>query len=254
MKLKIDVLCSTMYGKVPLIFIRGTKPDDVIVINQCIEGANENKDFLNYYEKGLSKSRNAAIFNAKAEICLIADNDVYYGDETFEKVRNAFLKYPEADILTFKIETPDGEPFKSYRENFFWHNKHSVAKVSSIEIAFRRKSIVQNRILFDENFGLGSRFATGEEYIFLRDALKKGLKAAFVPEVIVYHPKESSGGQFNNIELIEAKGAMIRRVFGISGYLVCMIFCLKKFRYSQYGFLTFLKTILKGFRLVKNYD
>ena len=40
-----------------------------------IEGQNK---IISKKEKGLSKSRNVAIQNAKAEICIFADNDIVY--------------------------------------------------------------------------------------------------------------------------------------------------------------------------------
>lgn len=245
--MKIQVLCSTMYGVQPLFTKKGMLPNELVVVNQCLTEEHKVDGFKNYFETGLSKSRNRCIENASADICLLSDNDVYFDTETLNIVERSFVKYPEADILTFKVETPDGESFKNYKDEFFWHSKLSLAKVSSVEVAFRREAIVNKNIKFDENFGLGSKFATSEEYIFLSDALNCGLKIGFVPEVIVYHPKESSGGQFNKLSLVEAKGAMIKRVFGLYGIPICFIFSLKKFKHSEIGFLSFLKVIFKGF-------
>ena len=57
--------------------------------------------------------------------------------------------------------------------------------VSTIEMVFRREK-VQNQLLFDERFGLGTKFLTcGEEEIWLIDALRAGLKIKYFPERIV---------------------------------------------------------------------
>lgn len=245
--MKVQVLCSTMNGQQPLLFKKGYIPLSLIVVNQCNDISHENFCYLNFYEKGLSKSRNRALENSNADICLITDNDTYFNNETISIIESSFLAYPEADILTFQVETPDGDLYKKYNENFFWHNKISLAKVSSVEIAFRKNSILKNNIDFDEDFGLGSLYPTSEEYIFLADALSKGLKIGYIPKVIVYHPKESSGGDFNNKELIYAKGAMISRVFGSKGILICFLFSLKKYRYSDMNFLNFFKLLRSGY-------
>lgn len=245
--MKVEVLCSTMYGTIPLCLNKGAVPSNILVLNQCVDQSDENKSFLNFYEKGLSKSRNRGLENAKLDLCLITDNDTYFNAKTEDIIKKAFLDYPSADILTFQVETPEGELYKNYKENFFWHTKLSLAKVSSVEIVFRRKNILENNIYFDESFGLGSDFPTSEEYIFLADALDKGLKIGYVPNVIVYHPKESSGGDFTNKELVYAKGAMINRIFGKKGLLICFLFSLKKYRYSGMSFLSFLKFLSAGY-------
>uniref|UniRef100_UPI000CEC6FFE glycosyltransferase family A protein n=1 Tax=Acinetobacter indicus TaxID=756892 RepID=UPI000CEC6FFE len=245
--MKIEILCSTMHGKVPLSIDKGFNQEKMIIVNQCAEDSDCNNSYLNFFERGISKSRNRAISNASADICLITDNDVYFDKNILRTIQKSFDDYPEADILTFQIETPEGDRFKNYKKDFFWHNNLSVAKVSSVEIAFRRKSIIEKNLKFDENFGLGSMFPTGEEYIFLSDALKSGLKIGYIPEVIAYHPKESSGGDFKNLSLIEAKGAMIRRVFGFKGIIVCLFFSLKKYKSSNMGFNTFFKIMVNGY-------
>ena len=48
--------------------------------------------------------------------------------------------------------------------------------VCSCQITFKRKSIVDNNIFLNEMFGIGSKFISGEENIFLKEALKKKLK------------------------------------------------------------------------------
>ncbi|MDR7017303.1 glycosyltransferase [Acinetobacter sp. 3657] len=245
--MKIEILCSTMYGAIPLCLNRGTPPHNIIVINQCVDEIHENKSFLNFYERGLSRSRNRGLEKSNSDICLITDNDTFFNDNMEDVIKKAFSDYPDADILTFQVETPEGELYKNYKENFFWHNKLSLAKVSSVEIAFRRESILKTNIKFDEDFGLGSYFPTSEEYIFLADAFSKGLKIGYVPKVIVYHPKESSGGAFTNKELVYAKGAMINRIFGKKGILICFLFSLKKYRYSGMSFLSFFKLLSIGY-------
>ena len=126
-------------------------------------------------------------------------------------------------------------------------------KVSSIEIAFRRDRIIQNKLYFDLRFGLGSDFPTGEEVIFLSDALKMNLKIKYIPKVIVIHPAQSSGGAYtNNPKLIQAKGAMFYRIFGFWGYFISILFAVKKFNSSNYSLLNFFMLMIKGIRSFKN--
>lgn len=245
--MKVQIICSTMYGKSPLFLQKNYNVGDYLVINQCKERSQEVNSFFNCYETGLSKSRNKALKFSDADICIVSDNDVYYHENIKMIIEKAFHDYPDADAITFQIQTPEGEMYKDYSSKFCWHNKLSLAKVSSVEIAFRRNSILEKDIKFDEKFGLGSTYPTSEEYIFLADCLDKGLKIAYVPKIIAFHPKESSGGDFFNDTLVKAKGAMIHRVFGDKGILICLLFSIRKYKYSGKPFFNFCKIIFSGF-------
>jgi len=227
-----------------------------LIINQLLdlnmECKSKNKHILCFYEKGLSKSRNCAIKYSDADICLISDDDVIYKEDIDKVIISIFKKYQDVDIITFQIETPEGELYKNYKNNIYMHNKKSIMGVSSIEIVFRRKSIVDNKLYFDELFGLGSVFPTGEEVIFLADALDKGLKILYVPIPIVQHPKESSGKNYDKRELIMAKGAMFYRIFGNFAYIIIFIFAFKKFKLSKkYNYFKFMKYLFKGIQQYK---
>ena len=250
---KFMILVSTVDDK----FFKQNRNIDIpyLVINQLIKKKhslfkNENLLF-SYNESGLSRSRNRAIQQASADICLIADDDVEFDENIENIVLKTFNKNPEADIITFQIKTPDNKQYKNYKENSFYHNHKTIMSVSSIEIAFRRKSIVKNNLFFDESFGLGTNIPTGEEIIFLSDALNKGLKILYIPIPIVTHPSESSGKDYDNSKLIMAKGAMFYRLFGKMGYAISLLFVLKKRNLSStYNYFQFASLMLEG---IKNY-
>lgn len=222
-----------------------------LIINQLLDikqSKYQQKNLISLRERGVSKSRNRAIENTHFEIALISDDDVEFLENIENIVVDAFKKNPDADIITFQAKIPTGEPFKSnYKTKSFYHNLKTIMRVSTIEMAFRVESIKKNNLKFDEEFGLGSNYPTGEEAIFLSDAIKKGLRILYIPTTIVSHAKESSGGMFkNNPKLIEAKGAMFYRIFALGGYLVSLLFALKKYKMSNYSFIEFYKLMLIG--------
>jgi len=224
---------------------------DLLVINQLIRKnkSEYNEEYIkSFLEKGLSKSRNKAIENCTSDIGLISDDDVEYLDNIETIITKAFEENPEADIITFQFLKNKNTLYKTnYKKEKFWHNIYTLAKVSSVEIAFRVDKIKSKNIKFDETFGLGSNFPTGEEYIFLSDALKSGLKILYIPIPIVIHPDESSGGQFfNNHLLIESKGAVFYRIFGVKSYFVSFMFALKKHKMANMGFFRFYRIMLQG--------
>lgn len=229
---------------------------DHLIINQLlnIKKSAYNKDNLFCYkEKGLSKSRNRALEHCTSDIALISDDDLEYVDNMEEIILSAFIENPDADIITFQVKTPENHLFKdNYKVKPFYHNQKTIMRVSSVEIAFRIDKIKNNHIKFNEDFGLGANYPTGEEAVFLNDALKKGLRILYIPIPIVIHPKESSGGMFkNNPQLLKAKGAMIFRIFGFSGYFVSFLFALIKYKMSNYSLLEFYILMLKGIKEYK---
>lgn len=163
---------------------------DTVVINQCnhedsqtinrtnIEGNTHCIKYICSTERGLSRSRNMAIDNADADICILCDNDVVYEADYKEKIISAFERFKDADAIVFYIkrkEKPVPNFPKEKRMGYL-----SVLKIFSPEIAFRRKSV--ENIRFNESFGAGSgKYIMGEENLFLYDLLKAHKKIYYVP-------------------------------------------------------------------------
>jgi glycosyltransferase involved in cell wall biosynthesis len=252
--MQFQILISTVDGR----FQKREDPLTVphLIIDQRIETGLSStslpENIFEYIEKGLAKSRNHALDLAQGEICLISDDDLDYKDDIEETITQAFKENPTADIITFQIETPEGKPFNNYPRESFWHNKRTIMRVASVEIAFKRASIEKKHLRFDEFFGLGATFPTGEENIFLSDALDKGLKLLYLPTPIVIHPQESSGAAFDDDRLIQAKGAMLQRIFGTKGYVVSFLYAVKKHRISTFSLFRFYLLMLQGAKTYLN--
>ena len=256
--MRIQVLMSTMNLKkeddLPASLLALIKNKvNCSVINQCpnleaqLQINRSNLNVRSVTEVGLSKSRNQNLLNLKEQIGVISDQDIRFKKKFDQIILNAFIQYKEADIICFQIEDGHGKPYKEYMKTSKWLNQRDIMKVSSVEIAFKADPIRDSGLSFDENFGLGTTLATGEETIFLSDALKKGLKIRYIPQVIVIHPTNPSGRKFhNNHPLIEAKGAMLYRMFGPGSYAISILFAFKKFKMSSETFLNFVTLMFKG--------
>lgn len=229
--------------------------DDYLVINQGNHnidiGLQERANIFHCEDMGLSKSRNMALRKATADICLISDDDICFLDNAGKITLDAFVANPLADIVTFQTQTPQGHLFKKYHHKKRWHDWLSIMQVTSFEIAFRREKIIASGLQFDERFGLGTCYPTGEENIFLLDALSKGLKILYIPIPIVIHPEENSGNNFNNINLTIGKGAMFYRMFGKKAYLLALLFAIKKYARSKDNFFKFYSRMLQGIKKYK---
>lgn len=248
--MNLQVLISTMNKKNinELNIEKKNIMTNCLIINQTDENGEfvDNQNIMiNYKEKGLSKSRNRAIENASGDICIVSDDDVEYIPGFENIILNEFKKNPNSDIITFQIKTPEDESFKKYQNFEFDHNKRSILKVSSIEVAFKLNSIKEKNIKFDELFGLGSEYINGEENIFLMDCLNRGLKIKYVPKIIAIHDKESSGKILNE-KAIFSKGALFYRLFGVKSIILDFIFVIKKFKIINFNLGQAIILIYKG--------
>lgn len=147
----------------------------------------ERPDFKHFstLTKGLAVNRNIALSRATAPLLLISDDDADYTPEGLNTVIDAFRDNPQADIIAFEYTSSSLQ--KHYpTASFSLAHPPKGYFISSIEIAMRRKA-VQGNIWFNENFGVGATFPSGEEDIFLQDCLDNGLNGIFIPQIIVRH-------------------------------------------------------------------
>jgi hypothetical protein len=83
-----------------------------------------------------------------------------------------------------------------------------------VELVFKRQSLKEVNLQFNENFGLGTEFFMGEEAIFVSDGIKKGLKIGFVPEQLVSHSQPSTGQKTTIASIYFVQSAVFFRIFG----------------------------------------
>lgn len=151
-------------------------------------------------ERGLSRSRNMAVLNSEADICLLCDDDEILIDNYPEIITSAFNEFPEADIISFDWMLSNKiDEKRKYRKLFKYGKKNKAGKAprfkvySSVSLAFRRKRVIEKNVLFDERFGSGSGIiSAGEESVWQNKAKRKGLKVYYYPELIAEITSEDS--------------------------------------------------------------
>lgn len=260
---KLSILLSTLDDRIfssEKIFENALTGVEYIIIHQVtdiskVDGYSEyykkfqreNVLFFQRHEKGTGKSRNLALQQAQGELFFICDDDISFLPRFANIIYEEAQKNPGADILTFMIQNTTGKPYKKYFNEKTKHTLSSLAKVSNVEIVIRKSWYDKAQIKFDERFGLGTLFNTGEEFIFLSDALKQKAQIFFIPEYIVVHPQLSSGKMYS-AALAEAKGAMMARVYGWKCLFINFVFALRKFKEykTKMSFFNFLKHIYLG--------
>ena len=174
----------------------------------------DREDFriFSHISKGLSINRNVAISKATAPLLLISDDDVDYTEEGLLAVINAFNNHIDRDIIAFRHISSSHA--KSYPDDMCdLSTPPKGYYLTSFEIAFRRDAI-QGKIWFNENFGIGAIFPSGEEDIFIRDCLDAGRKGIFIPVTIARHDGMTTSGR--NLMLPsrpQTKGAVFLRLY-----------------------------------------
>ena len=234
---------------------------NILIINQTspnkiLKSTKENIRVINSFDKGLSRSRNLAIANAKGEICLIADDDEVFVKGFDQIIITSFKKHKDSSIIRFKIKTPEGGFLKKYPKKIIQKiSALQILNTSSIEIAFRKLDILNYKLRFNEHFGLGGLFKLGEENLFLYDAKSTGLGMLFFPETIASHPKLSTISKVNLKDRYLAQGAVFHYLFGKKMYmwlLIKMFYDFKQGKLEFYNFKNAIAHAIQGKKMFLN--
>ena len=188
----LEVLVSCMFQDVHSLIERINIQSNALIINQCDVNRHEYLEIINKKgiqckvriihttERGLSRSRNMAIYNAIGDICLFCDDDEVLEDDYVEQITTSFHQYSQENIILFRVKRPDmNYSSKTYRVGLF-----RAGRFGSVQIAFKRCSIVKASIRFCEKMGSGTGNGGGEDNKFIVDCLRKKIKIRYVPVLI----------------------------------------------------------------------
>ena len=260
-KLTLGILITTCNSNIKRVkkellpkLIKDNEIDEVIISHQIFDkNIKPEKELIKgkikyfyMFKKGLSKNRNNGIKNSKSDICHICDDDLVYLENFSNIIKEEYLKNNSLDVITFQaLDEKNQKHFKIKKGK---HNKLSILKIWSCGITFKRNSILNKKIKFDENFGLGSKWVCGEENIFLKNCLDEKLNLFHSDKSIVFHKKESSGFKFRD-ELIISRIKVFKRLFGFLGGIFGVIY-FTIFKYNEYknkySFIKYFWLSLKG--------
>lgn len=205
-------------------------------------------------DRGVGKNRNQALMMSEAEICILADDDMIYENDYLETVEYAFNKLPMADIIIFNIDTI-GKETRKRREicKIKRIHKFNCLNYGAARIAFRRESILKKNIWFSMLYGGGAKYSSGEDSLFLIEALKKGCKIYAYPKKIA-DVKQEESTWFNgyNDKLFLDKGVWIANAFPKLKYILIYYYSIKLSKLTQeFSRYQIIKLMLKGIQMFK---
>lgn len=251
----IEVLLSTMHQKDKSIVERIGLQCDTVVVNQCecesIEKYESNGHriiWINSKERGLSRSRNMALSNSSADVCLLVDDDEVLDSEYVSTILNAFERHPDASVIGFQVEGIESA-FKVYNGEETSVGFIRSMRMASVEIAFKRHELIDNNIRFNEMIGAGTRYKMGEENTMLFNCLSKSLKIYYVPQLIGrIHIGDSTWFNGFDAEYFHSRGAVFTAMSQKWALLLIGQFAIRKYKLykEETGFLKALKLMLNG--------
>lgn len=261
--MKLEVLLATMNRTDDTLLDEMRINSDVIVCNQNNEKTDYRKYTKNGYnvrwydfqEYGVGLNRNNALLRSDADICLLADDDVLYEKDYDKIVLDAFDKNPKADVILFNIYSSDGSK-RSNAEKNIRVKIHNCGKYGGVRIAFRRMSVIKNAITFNQLFGGGCMFSAGEDVIFVKTCIEKGLKVVAVPECILRLTDNRPSTWFtgHNQKFYEDYGSSYYCHFGEFGIIVAFFQLIRRRKrfLNDYPFKEAWKYTKVGFKKYKN--
>jgi len=258
---RVEVLMSCMHEKDWSLVQTSNVCSDIVLVNQCDrdekqaftftdqQGQQHQGQFVCSTRRGLSVSRNTAIEHAQSEFCLIADDDELFTSDYDEQIAKTFDQHSDCDVIAFHIDgSTMRTPSQACRIGYL-----KALRISSLQIAFRRESIVKAGIRFDEQMGSGTGHGAGEEEKFLYDCLRKGLRIHYVPITIATLQDRNPSQWFKGFDAryFFNRGWATRRFMGwpmATLYSFYFTFAKRKRFQGQMTAISALKLMLKGIR------
>ncbi len=230
--MKIEALVSAVDASPELYDLMGLQ-SDALIINQCsqlsyeeFEKAGKRIRFYSFPERGVGKSRNTALCRAEGDICLLCDDDIRYKSGYEETIKNAFTRYPDADVIIFSL---DSQADSRVKKNGRLH-RFRATKFGAPNIAFRRTSVLKANVSFSLLFGGGSIWGgSGEDTIFIQSLFDKGLKVYGCTDTIASFDASEQSSWFSgyNDDFFEKKGRLYAAFAGKKSYIITAVTALR---------------------------
>jgi len=255
--MRLQVLAVTMHREDWSIAEQMNIRCEAVVANQADRDETETRDtdygrwtMITTSTRGVGTNRNVALDAADGDVLLLADDDVVYRDDMPERVLTAFAENPRADVLIFGMDmTRDGRVFETRSEPIRRIRVWNAMKYGTYRIALRREALERTGIRFHEAFGGGCPFSAGEDSLFIKACLDKGLRLYAHPYVLGHCCKDTSSWFVGyNEKYFYDKGVLVRHLFPRTAYLMALYFGARFKRETTVGLWRRLRLVYAGVR------
>lgn len=163
--------------------------------------------------RGAARNRNAALNSVTTPLLLFADDDLTFDPAGYVALIARFAANPAADFLCARLNDETGQPRKRYSSDATPARWSNCGKLGTPELALRPAAFRAKNLCFDESFGAGMPDHLGDEYIFVCDAMRAGLRGQHVAITLGHHPRGSSGTQ-TSAKIIAIRKRVLIRALG----------------------------------------
>lgn len=230
---------------------------DAVIGNQCgreeiteFEYNGHRMQYVSTATRGVGINRNETLMRAEGDICVLADDDMTFLPGYEAAVGEWFEKLPDADMLIFNLE--GGK--KRYKHTKVKKiNRFTYGKFGAARLAFRLRPVRFSGVMFHTMFGGGCEYSCGEDTLFLRDCLRKGLKIYGVPAALAQiRDGGSTWFQGYTDRYFFDKGVLYYALNPRLCKAHAMIHCLRyRRKYGQYGWKKAVEQMMKGIDSVR---
>lgn len=255
--MKLQTLVVTTNRKDLLLPAEMNIQTEALVGNQCGSNAITEFDYnghrIRYIStdtRGVGVNRNEILLRAEGDICVLADDDMTFLNGYDKTVQEWFEKLPDADMLIFNLE---GGKKRHKHKRVTRIHKGNYGRYGAARLAFRLTPLKFSGVMFHTMFGGGCEYSSGEDTLFLRECLRKGLKIYGVPATLAQiRDEESTWFRGYNDKYFFDKGVLYyvlnRRLCGIHSIIHCLRYSQK---YRDYGIRKAIWQMMKGIESVK---
>ena len=143
-------------------------------------------------ERGLSRARNVALPEVRADVVAFPDDDCVYPADLLERVARRLAADMGLDGLTGRSVDASGGSSGSWKLDPAVLSGTNLWNRAISYTIFLRRPVVERVGAFDEELGLGSgtEWSSGEEIDYLVRALRSGARIAYDPTLTVTHREE----------------------------------------------------------------
>lgn len=208
---------------------------DTLIGNQCGRKGSDTFvyhghtiTYLNAEERGVGRNRNLVLEHAAGDICILADDDMRFVDGYPEIAAQALQECPDADVLIFNLIEKNP---KRYRNTKICRIRPwNYGKYGAARLALRRSRVLEAGISFHTLFGGGACYSSGEDTIFLKDCLRRGLKVYAVPYALAEIDQTAQSTWFTGYheKYFHDRGALYAYLYPVLWPLLSLRFLLLK--------------------------
>jgi GT2 family glycosyltransferase len=142
--------------------------------------------------RGLSRARNAAFGQIRAELVAFPDDDCVFAPDLLERVARRFAQQPALEGLTGRAVDEEGRSTPSWARDAGLLTRENLWDRAISFTIFLRRAVVERVGQFDERLGLGAEgpWSSGEETDYLVRAIDGGAHIEYDPSLVVVHQEK----------------------------------------------------------------